>query len=636
MSQKPPTRAMRENPDIDQLKRQAKELLEAYRVSAAEAVAEVTAYHHTADPETFALHDAQFVLARSYGFESWPKLKAAVDGVTAAKLYEAVESADLNRVRELLTRRPEIVDRGRRMSPLNLAVQRRDLGMTKLLLEFGADPDAGIWPYRDATSPRAMARDRGYQEISDAINAALEKRGASPSQVPLEVRRKVREAQLSGREEAMVAVINEHPGLADWRHADGTTMLHLAAGRGETLIVKWLLDHGKDVNARARGVPHQSATFLDRSPQGWTPLDFAATGRGSDEWLFNNDRFQQAGKLLLERGAELSPLSAAALGRWDYLEKFSKQQLEGKGVLEAAVRGDQPDTLRRLLDLSLDPDEPIQVGHMEEKTWSSGGPVFQAVVLNRIGMARLLLERGGDPNANVFTAGSAAYRAYDSGNPELIGLMEKYGGWIDAGAAGYARQTEMARKMLAGEIDPHLEPSDFMGHTIAEQLLWGGASSLCDDIVRMALERVDWSPDDPRWFGMLRRPTWNNAHRPECCDTLRLILARTTPHHRDPAHGQTILHEVVADDRGQGLQLAIILLDAGARLDVRDDLLKSTPLGWACRWGRIEIVKLFLVRGADPAEADAEAWARPGGWAEKMHYPEIVELLKTAKPNVSL
>ena len=43
MSQKPPTRAMRENPDIDQLKRQAKELLEAYRASAAEAVAEVTA-----------------------------------------------------------------------------------------------------------------------------------------------------------------------------------------------------------------------------------------------------------------------------------------------------------------------------------------------------------------------------------------------------------------------------------------------------------------------------------------------------------------------------------------------------------------------------------------------------------------
>ena len=70
----PPARAMRENPDIDQLRRQAKELLEAYRAQAPEAVLEVGAHHRTATPDTFALHDAQFVLARSYGFESWPKL----------------------------------------------------------------------------------------------------------------------------------------------------------------------------------------------------------------------------------------------------------------------------------------------------------------------------------------------------------------------------------------------------------------------------------------------------------------------------------------------------------------------------------------------------------------------------------
>jgi hypothetical protein len=42
MSLKPPTRAMRENPDLDQLKRQAKELLEGYRASSSEAVAEVS------------------------------------------------------------------------------------------------------------------------------------------------------------------------------------------------------------------------------------------------------------------------------------------------------------------------------------------------------------------------------------------------------------------------------------------------------------------------------------------------------------------------------------------------------------------------------------------------------------------
>jgi ankyrin repeat protein len=49
--------------------------------------------------------------------------------------------------------------------------------------------------------------------------------------------------------------------------------------------------------------------------------------------------------------------------------------------------------------------------------------------------------------------------------------------------------------------------------------------------------------------------------------------------------------------------LATIVLDAGARLDRRDDLLKSTPLGWAWCWGRLELVKLFIERGADPVEA---------------------------------
>ena len=399
MSQKPPTRAMRENPDLDQLKRQAKELLEAYRASSPEAVAEVTAYHRTATPETFALHDAQFVLARSYGFESWPKLKAAVDGVTAARLHEAVESGDLTTARELLTRRPEIVDLGRgEMRAVHMAVLKRDLEMTRLLLEFGADPDGGIWPKRDATSPYILARERGYDEIADVLRAAREKRGARGPDGPTEAVRKCQQAFQSGSEEAIVAVFEQHPELAEMCPADGRTMLHQAAGLGALRWMKWLLDRGADVNRN--------------SHQGWTPLDYAATGRGGD-WVFDNQKFERAAALLLEHGAQLSPISAAALGRWDYLEKRSKQDLEGKGVLEAAVKGNHSEVLRRLLDLGLDPDERTQVGHIAEQTWSAGGPLFQAVVLNRIEMARLLLERGADPNANVWTSGSPAYRAYD-------------------------------------------------------------------------------------------------------------------------------------------------------------------------------------------------------------------------------
>ena len=621
MSQKPPARAMRENPDIDQLKRQAKELLEAYRTSAPEAVAEVTAYHRTATPESFALHDAQFVLARSYGFESWPKLKAAVDGVTAARLHRAVEGRDPQTARELLQRRPEIVDLGRgEMRAVHMAVLNRDLEMTRLLLEFGANPDGGIWPKRDATSPYILARDRGYDEITEVLRAAREKRGARGPSGPTEAVRKCEEAFQSDSEDRIVEVFEQHPELADMCPADGRTMLHQAAGKGALRWMKWLLDRGADVHRN--------------SHNGWTPLDFAATGQGGD-WVFDNQKFERTAALLLEHGAQLSPISAAALGRWDYLEKRSREELERKGVLEAAVVGNHIEVLRRLLDLGLDPDERTQVGHVADQSWSAGGPLFQAAVLNRIEMARLLLERGADPNAGVWCAGSPTYRAYVGGNPEMIALLTGHGGWIDPGSAGYARQTEIARKMLAGEIDPHITPDDFSGRTVAEQLLWGGASSLSAEIVQMALEHVDWPREDPRWFWMLWRPVpgyedYTAQQQAECCACFQLILARCGPHHRAQDYGQTMLHEAVSRDHQVGVRLATILLDAGARLDIRDTLLNSTPLGWACRWGRVEMVKLFLARGADPVEPEAEPWARPRAWAEKMGWPEIVALLDSA------
>src|SRR4029077_12524400 len=85
--------------------------------------------------------------------------------------------------------------------------------------------------------------------------------------------------------------------------------------------------------------------------------------------------------------------------------------------------------------------------------------------------------------------------------------------------------------------------------------------------------------------------------------------------------GLTILHSVAGSREhvtaGERVAFATMLLDAGARLDSRDNVLKSTPLGWACRWGRVELLKLLLARGADPVEADAEPWATPLALARK-------------------
>lgn len=637
MNRQAPVRAMREHPDLDQLKRQAREMLAACRARQPEALHEFAFHLPQLDAGNAALHDAQFVLARSYGFQSWSKLKAAVDGVTAARLHAAVEGDDIDTARALLRRRPEIVDLGRgEARALHMAVLRGSAAMVQLLLEHGADPYAGIWPNRDATSAYCLARERNHDDLVVLMDEALARRGMRGPQRPGEDTRKLGAAFSSGSEEAVIAVFEQHPHLMEMCPADGTTMLHQMASRRSLRIMKWLIDHGADVNARSRMQFAMWNTTMARSKAGFTPIEFAALG-DSERAFFDYQSYQAAAQLLLDHGAEPGPLSAATLGRWDWLGQRPKQELEGTGVLEAAVKGNQSETLRRLLDLGLDPDERMPVGALEEQNWTAAGPLFHAVILQRIDMARLLLERGADPNAGVWTAGSPAYRAYEGGNAELIGLIERHGGWIDAGSAGYARRVDFARRMLAGEIDGHITPNDFSGHSVAEQLLWGGGSSGCAEIVRMALEHLDWRADDPRWFWMLWRPLpghedLDERQQADCIATFRLILERCGPNHRAPEHGQTMLHEVIARDHNVGVALATLLLDAGARMDVRDRLLESTPLGWACRWGRAEIVRLLLSRGADPGEADAPAWATPRAWAQKKGHHAIVRMLDQVLP----
>ena len=90
-----PTRQLRERPDLAQLKRQAKELLEAFLSSEKSTVAEVNRFYPDCDAAEFALHDAQLVLARSYGYDSWPKLRAHVDGVTVKYLMRQCAQATL-------------------------------------------------------------------------------------------------------------------------------------------------------------------------------------------------------------------------------------------------------------------------------------------------------------------------------------------------------------------------------------------------------------------------------------------------------------------------------------------------------------------------------------------------------------
>ncbi|MFN3325296.1 MAG: hypothetical protein ACK5AZ_17520 [Bryobacteraceae bacterium] len=102
----------------------------------------------------------------------------------------------------------------------------------------------------------------------------------------------------------------------------------------------------------------------------------------------------------------------------------------------------------------------------------------------------------------------------------------------------------------------------------------------------------------------------------------------------------TALHEVAAMPKHvldeEAAPFASALLDAGARTTARDHLLQSTPLGWACRWGRASVAKALLEHGVHPVESHAEPWARPMAWADKMGHAHLASRAPATARRIAL
>ncbi|MEX0745033.1 MAG: ankyrin repeat domain-containing protein [Phycisphaeraceae bacterium] len=636
----PAARTLPPRPHLDQLKRQAKELLDAFRAGDAAAAAEVRRHHRAADPATLALHDAQRILARAYGFDSWPKLKAHVDGVNTTRLCDAVLARDLPGVRSILRQRPELVNMERpghgEQRALHLAVLHNDATMVRLLMDHGADAQIGIYPHRDATSALTLARDRGLDELVAIMQQAEQRRReemSCPNATVSPAQDELNDAIRRGDDAPAIALLESDPTLIRACDRAGRTPLHVAAAALNESMAVWLLEHHADVKRR------------DASDR--TPLDAAVTVGWSN--VVDVERFNAVAARLRGRGAELTLRSAVALGEADWLrERHAEAALvnpieSAGGLLTIAVKHDRPDMLALLLDLGLDVDERKRVPGIETTIWSWGMPLWHCAGSGRHAMAQRLLDRGADPNGQVYASGSPVFQAYGQRDARMVELLRQRGGLPDAITVGLYRHTDLATKMLDGEMDARLSEGHFAGETLAEQLLWAAACGGDAEIVRMALQRIDWPRDDGRWYTMLEQPLrlWNHGpghwadpagmDRSTYERCFALLLERCDPNIRG-RFGRAILHDVAAVRSpmtpGQRVSFASMLLEAGARLDVRDDLLRSTPLGWACRWGRAELVALLLARGAVVDEPDGEPWTQPRAWAKRGWHGEVLALLE--------
>jgi ankyrin repeat protein len=637
-----PTRILPPKPSLAQLRKQAKELLKSYRAGKEAAVTEVERFERSPDSAKFALADAQRVLARAYGFASWPALKNHVEGVNFAALIMATEAGDVATVRRLVKARPELINHhdDSRGGALHRAVLCRNEELTGVLMQLGADARAGIWPHREATSAYTIAVDREYSEIVATIEREEENRRARLNRGRKSARAAVdalRQAITENRASEAIALMESDPALIGACDLDGMTPLHLAARKHDPALVGWLLDHGASPGALASWAvaPRRDDPSMKA---GETPLDFAATATGwapagrNDVFYFMENaradpaRFYETARLLLEKGAELTPRAAVALGDREAVLRLHREgrlpneiNMFHGGLLAIAVRVNRIEMVATLLDLGFDPDESVVV--TDEGGRSRGMPLWFASMCGRHDIAELLLARGADVNAVVWACADALGRA---GDEQMKTLLLKHGAHITVEQLPEGeRGREMAKAILAGTVTAYsLDVPEATLQDLAE-IMCGGDP----EIDRLCLPHITRKRDDPWWNRVLL-----NAQVPE---GLKLILEQGVNPDRTDDAGYTVLHHLASDDcRVSNEQTRVLratmLLDAGASLNIRDPLLKSTPLGWACRWGRIELVRLFLERGADALETDAERWARPLAWATKRGHHEIVGLLRSA------
>lgn len=264
-------------PSLEHQQKLAKRLLREVWAGGADAIERVRAFlPGVADFDALKLHDAQIVIARGYGFDSWAALKRKIESLTKSPVERfdtAVRESDEAQARELLEAHAEL--RARINEPRfdfdspAIHQAKKNLPLVDLLLAHGADINA---------RSKWWAGGFGILESNLTLEEAtpLIDRGARVT--PLA-------AAALGLLEEVKSIVHANPGAVHARGGDGKAMLHCAA---TPAIAGLLVDNGADLGAR--DVDHAA-----------TPLQYLI----ADE---------EMARFLIARGAEVDIFAAARLG----------------------------------------------------------------------------------------------------------------------------------------------------------------------------------------------------------------------------------------------------------------------------------------------------------------------------------
>jgi Ankyrin repeats (3 copies)/Ankyrin repeats (many copies) len=390
----PGGRSLPERPNLRRLKDHAKDLLKS--------------------GEARSITEAQFRIARSYGFASWPKLKAHVESFQQmGELKQAIDTNDIDRVKALMTRNP--------------ALHRAPLG-------YGKDgPLTWVAECRVPWEPPGPVR-LAMAEWMIAQGSDVHQGGDGP----------LMRAALNGYRIPMMELLVSRGADVNALWHGHFPIIFAACESMDPAALKWLLDHGANPNARD---PRQNVMG---HPFPGTALDYLITG-----YARSVERLSACIDILIAAGGETRydspPVLAVLRNRIDNLA----DQIDADPALINSRFSE--------LDFGMTGGRRLTV---------EGGTLLHvAAEFGNLAAATLLLDRGADVNrrATVNDAGVGGHTAIfhaatlfnDAGLPvtELL---------IDRGA------DLTVRAKLPGDYE---RPDEIVECTVLEYaLLFGGDS----------------------------------------------------------------------------------------------------------------------------------------------------------------
>jgi ankyrin repeat protein len=526
-----------------------------------------------------------------------PLLWSPGTGTDVWELFCACIAGDLAAVRRLLSKDPSLARcHYNYRKPLYFAVRENRLEVTAFLLE--RDPDPIGLAFNDSLLD--IARDRGYAEMERLLETTLaELHGASARGEPVA-------AAIRARDLAPVRSLLD--ASAELLHAGdgrGNQPIHWAVMTRQLDVIDDLLMRGADINAkRTDGARPIHLTNGDYHYRGWrdVPKDHPTRPRAVLEHL-------------RARGAYCDIYTAAHIGDLARVQELLDQDpslanrpsdhvtyyaCSGTAIRNAAAAG-HLGIVKLLLERGADPNLP------EEGIAPRGHALYSAAANGHYEVAKLLLEHGAHPNVEVESSADTLSRVISNGDRKMLELLCAYGAARAVPLLAYYNDLPTAAAVFAANPAQAEDP----------EALANAAGEGHEAFVRLMLR---YRPDLGRRVVF---PGWSVGAKTRKLNEL-LFRHGLNPSGRDWL-GITPLHQFA---RKGDVEKAALFLDHGAELHARDEDICSTPLGWAAKFGQRMMVELLLQRGAKPNLPVDPPWATPLAWATRRGHPEIADLLK--------